>query len=534
MKPHLPKNKGLPRLTSGSFFWGKSLIRRRQMSEMRAFGASAQDANKGKAGMAGTLVERVWAWLHETFPERQIYVRSDGRVQFFTFGPTLQATLAGLSLIFLGWVAFATVNVIFKDRIIAAKDHRYQQMQSAYENRVADLQLSQDELNGALVSAEDRFKSTADELELKQNTILKFLDKKRQVDSTLSALANTGIRQGHDDGAAETGEAAGPGPAPADDIDTPPPAAGAAPIDAGGSSELRVMPQPPAVQPRTAKPTKAGFLDFGGTIDRLKGLIFGAPSDAPAGVTNIAYARHPALRILADQTARVARLGVNETVLMARTQTEVANGVTTIQNVIRRTGINPDDYTHRLNAVEGVGGPEWPLQSMHIEGIADGAFTNAFLRASAVLDQMNTLLNAMRHIPLTTPVWGSAFERTSGFGARIDPFTGHYSFHPGIDFAGPWGSTISATAPGTVVFAGDRGGYGNMVEIDHGFGIHTRYGHMSSILVQVGAKVAKGAPIGRLGSTGRSTGPHVHYEVWYDDVVRNPSTFIEAGRHVFE
>jgi len=530
MKPYQPKNKGLPRLTSDSFFWGKSLIRRQQMSEMRPFGASAQDANKGEHGMAGTLIERVWAWLHETFPERQIYIRSDGRVQFFTFGPTLQATMAGLSLIFLGWVAFATVNVIFKDRIIAAKDHRYQQMQSAYENRVADLQLSQDELNGALVTAEDRFKATADELELKQNTILKFLNKKHQVDATLASLANTGIRQGKDDGTAEGG---GDGsPAPSDDIDGAPPAAGPAPIDAGGSSELRVMPQPPAVQPRTAKPTKASLLDFGGAVDRIKGLIFGGASQSPAATTDLAFARHPALRVLADQTARVERLGRNETVLMARTQTEVAEGVATIQAVIRRTGINPDDYTHRLNAAEGVGGPDWPLQSAHIDGIADAAFSNAFLRASAVLDEMNTLLNAMRHIPLTTPVWGSAFERTSGFGARIDPFTGHYSFHPGIDFAGPWGSTISATAPGTVVYAGGRGGYGNMVEIDHGFGIHTRYGHMSSILVQVGAKVAKGSPIGRLGSTGRSTGPHVHYEVWYDDVVRNPSTFIEAGRHV--
>ncbi len=145
---------------------------------------------------------------------------------------------------------------------------------------------------------------------------------------------------------------------------------------------------------------------------------------------------------------------------------------------------------------------------------------------------MNTLLSAMRHIPLSLPVWGSQFDRTSGFGARIDPFTGRYSFHPGIDFAGPWGATIAATAPGTIVYAGDRGGYGNMVEIDHGFGIHTRYGHMSSILVHVHDKVGKGSPIGRLGSTGRSTGPHVHYEVWYDDVVRNPNTFIEAGRHV--
>src|SRR5690348_17838789 len=183
---------------------------------MRAVGVGARDADREKAAMAETLVERVWAWLYDTFPERQIYIRSDGRVQFFTFGPTLQAALAGLTLIFLGWVAFATVNVIFKDRIIAAKDHRYQQMQSAYENRVADLQLSQDELNGALVTAEDRFKATADELELKQNTILKFLDKKRQVDSTLAALSNTGVRQGHDDGAAEGGDATGPGPAPSD------------------------------------------------------------------------------------------------------------------------------------------------------------------------------------------------------------------------------------------------------------------------------------------------------------------------------
>jgi murein DD-endopeptidase MepM/ murein hydrolase activator NlpD len=533
MKTQPPKKSFGPRLTAKSFFWGKSLIRRRQLSEMRAAGIGAKDARKGKVGMAGTLVERVWAWLHETFPERQIYIRSDGRVQFFTFGPTLQATLAGLSLIFLGWVAFATVNVIFKDRIIAAKDHRYQQMQSAYENRVADLQLSYDELNGALVSAEDRFKSTADELQLKQNTIMTFLNQKHQVDATLSGLANTGIRVGSDRAPAESGEAAGP----SDGIDNagpmtglPPPPKVSAPA---GSSILPVMPQPVAPQPRTAKPTKASFLDFGGAMGHLTGLLFGHSTQAPRALT-LNFAAHPALRVLDDQTNRVARIGVQETVLMVRAQGEVAHGVAELQSVIRHAGINPDDYARRFEGAHGMGGPDIPLQNVRIDGIADQNFSDAFLRASAVLDQLNTLMSAMRHIPLTTPVTGSQFERTSGFGARIDPFTGRYSFHPGVDFAGPWGSLISATAPGTVVFAGERGGYGNMVEIDHGFGIHTRYGHLSSILVQVGAKVPKGAPIGKLGSTGRSTGPHVHYEVWYDDVVRNPSTFIEAGRHVFE
>jgi hypothetical protein len=97
------------------------LIKRSEIGEMPAVGAGVEnDAQKGSSGMAETLAERIWAWLHETFPERQLYIRSDGRVQFFTLSSVFQGTLAGLTLIFLGWVAFATVNVVFKDRIIAA------------------------------------------------------------------------------------------------------------------------------------------------------------------------------------------------------------------------------------------------------------------------------------------------------------------------------------------------------------------------------------------------------------------------------
>ena len=100
-----------PRLTSSSFFWAKRLIDRPELGEMGQVGSDAKGVSRGNSVMPDTLIERAWAWIHATFPERQIYIRSDGRVQFFTFGPPLQATLAGLSLIFLGWVAFATVNV---------------------------------------------------------------------------------------------------------------------------------------------------------------------------------------------------------------------------------------------------------------------------------------------------------------------------------------------------------------------------------------------------------------------------------------
>ena len=469
--------------------------------------------------MAESLLERAWAWLHETFPERQVYIRSDGRVQFFTFSPILQATLAGLSLIFLGWVAFATVNVIFKDRIIAAKDHRFQQTVQNYEIRVADLQGSYDEVNGALVSAEDKFKGAADELQAKQNIIINVLNRKQQVDATLNRQDN--VRQG----AEGTGEGASPG----DALEAAPPPSQIQ--NSTGASDFTVNPQPVKPQQRSAKPTRASMLDFGSTVGRIRAL-FG--SHKTAEISPEVIARHPVLRQLAAQTDRIRRLSAGQTVLMSRTQGEVEEGINHIRIVLKRTGINPDQFAQRVQGAEGgVGGPEIPLSAVSIDGISDNNFQQAYLKASAVLTEMTDLLGGMKHVPLTTPVSGPSFEKTSGFGARVDPFTGRYAFHPGLDFAGPTGALVHATAPGVVVWADVRGSYGKMVEINHGYGIHTRYAHLSSILVHVGARVGEGAPVGKLGSTGRSTGPHVHYEIWYDDVVRNPRNFIEAGRYVF-
>jgi murein DD-endopeptidase MepM/ murein hydrolase activator NlpD len=268
-----------------------------------------------------------------------------------------------------------------------------------------------------------------------------------------------------------------------------------------------------------------------GVLQSVSGRLHVTP---PAGQERFAaaYARHPTLRALADQTTRVVHIGRNENALMAKTESALGQGVGNLRTVMHRAGINPDSLTRKIAANQGVGGPEIPLSQVRIEGINDPAFTRAYLSAAAVLEQLNGLSAALDHVPLAMPVNTAGFDRSSGFGARIDPFTGRYAFHPGIDLAGPWGSSVRATAPGKVVFAGYRGGYGNMVEIDHGYGIHTRYGHLSAITVRTGATLTKGAGLGRVGSTGRSTGPHVHYEVWYDNAVKNPNNFIEAGRDV--
>ncbi|HZC38683.1 MAG TPA: M23 family metallopeptidase, partial [Sphingomicrobium sp.] len=121
----------------------------------------------------------------------------------------------------------------------------------------------------------------------------------------------------------------------------------------------------------------------------------------------------------------------------------------------------------------------------------------------------------------------------SGFGERVDPFGHGLGFHPGIDLAGTYGTPIYATADGTVQRAGwNSGGYGNLVEIDHGRGITTRYGHMSAILVSAGQHVTRGEQIGRMGSTGHSTGTHLHYEVRIDGRAVNPIPFMKSTDYV--
>ncbi|MGZ5922864.1 MAG: M23 family metallopeptidase, partial [Rhizomicrobium sp.] len=350
-------------------------------------------------------------------------------------------------------------------------------------------------------------------LQVKQNAIAGFLNRADQVENSVGARA--GLPQG-----AAAGISPGISNVNAPDV---------------GSSALIMMPGPAQPQPRTGRATHASMLDqamqhFAALFQSVtRSVHITAHPLEPSPAT---YAQHPGLKVLSEQINRVAGIGRSETSLMAKTEGELGRGIGAVQNVMRRAGINPDLFLRKAGAGEGVGGPEIPLDQVRIEGIADPKFNHAYFSAAARLDQLNGLSAALDHVPLSMPVSTGTFDKSSGFGARTDPFTGRFAFHPGIDFAGPWGSVVHATAPGTVVFAGNRGGYGNMVEIDHGYGIHTRYGHLSAISVKVGTFLTKGAGLGRVGSTGRSTGPHVHYEVWYDDVVKNPNNFIEAGRHV--
>jgi murein DD-endopeptidase MepM/ murein hydrolase activator NlpD len=123
---------------------------------------------------------------------------------------------------------------------------------------------------------------------------------------------------------------------------------------------------------------------------------------------------------------------------------------------------------------------------------------------------------------------------TSSYGYRRDPFTGRGAFHSGLDFRAGYGAPIHAAAAGVISFVGRKSGYGNCVEIDHGNGLLTRYAHMSAFRTHIGTKVSAGDVIGLIGSTGRSTGPHLHFEVRINNRAVNPRPFLEAAPHVFE
>ncbi len=445
-------------------------------------------------------------FLGMRFPERQLYIRSEGRVHFCTFSPLAQAIMAGASLLCLGWFAFTTVNVVFKDRIISAKEHHFEQMQSSYEGRIAELQLAYDELNGALISAQDRFKSVADEFEAKQLALSGLIEQKQALRASL------GIGKGQDAKNLRAAEAApslrtgNPGTGGALDYVVPDIAPSFAPPFGAGTVIGTISPvaAPEAHQ--------APFLR--GAVQRL-GSLFG--HRAPATLID-----NPAIHEISEQEARVARLDSSQQGLLVDAKKGLVAETVRLKKAMQGTGINTQTMLKRVSQ----GGPLMTVSPT----MQDDDFRAGVVDTTASLNDLAMVVKALNSVPLDSPL--ATNEISSGFGGRPDPFTEEAAFHQGIDFSSAKGSDVFATAPGLVVFAGPRGGYGNTVEIEHGYGLRTRYGHLSKIAVPIGFQLARGEVIGKVGSTGRSTGPHVHYEVWYDNAARDPGKFIRAGRNV--
>ncbi|WP_330848738.1 M23 family metallopeptidase [Aurantiacibacter sp. MUD11] len=195
------------------------------------------------------------------------------------------------------------------------------------------------------------------------------------------------------------------------------------------------------------------------------------------------------------------------------------------EQAIRQLGLDPRAVMNSNNSAMG-----GPLEDLVSEG--DGSLDPRFERLGASLARMSALERGLDQIPQVMPA--DIGSISSGFGYRRDPFSGRAAMHRGLDFRAPHGSPINAAADGRVTFVGWKSGYGKVVEISHGAGVVTRYAHMSRFNAQVGQRVAAGDRIGAIGNTGRSTGPHLHFEVRVNGNAVNPRPFLETAPHVLE
>jgi murein DD-endopeptidase MepM/ murein hydrolase activator NlpD len=227
---------------------------------------------------------------------------------------------------------------------------------------------------------------------------------------------------------------------------------------------------------------------------------------------------------------RIRTVQMDQDRLIAQAETFAHSRTDRLRLALKLAGLDP---AHVARDEGDLGGPL--IEGKDPKALAavldvDEGFARRIQHASASLDEMRGLADVVARAPLATPTSGAT--RSSGFGARFDPITGRPAFHPGLDMAGAFLTPIYATAPGVVSFTGVRSGYGNTIEIDHGNGFKTRYAHLAGVAVGIGQSVAVGQRIGAMGSTGRSTGPHLHYEVWVDGRPQNPDRFLKAGEYV--
>ncbi|MGD9638980.1 MAG: peptidoglycan DD-metalloendopeptidase family protein [Alphaproteobacteria bacterium] len=207
----------------------------------------------------------------------------------------------------------------------------------------------------------------------------------------------------------------------------------------------------------------------------------------------------------------------------------IEKSLKSLDSVLEKSGIKIEDLLKSTKELFGQGGPFVPAE---LPDLRNKQLNNSLEEINDKLDEWSMLYNLQEKIPLGKPV--KSIKVTSGFGYRIDPFNGKRARHEGVDLAGHEGENIYARANGKVSRAGPWGWYGNIVEIDHGLGFKTRYAHLSEIDVKKGDYVTTQQVIGKMGSTGRSTGNHLHYEVRIKNNPVNPIDFIKVKRDVFK
>jgi septal ring factor EnvC (AmiA/AmiB activator) len=436
------------------------------------------------------------AALERRLPEQRLFLKSDDSTRYVRLKPMTQATMITVSALFVGWTAIVTS--IFLLDTISAGGARDQEIRDrlTYQERLNSISDERDQRMLEARLSQDRFSVALTEVSQMQSRLLSSEERRKELETAVDVIQNTLRRT-----IVERDESR----------------------DRSGQLLAELEQSTGSVQ------TVAGRQrDMEQTLSFLAEALettADARDDADA-------VRFEAVDLVANLEFEAELAAERNERIFTQIEEAVQMSLEPLDQMFRSVGMSTDQIIEQVRSgYSGQGGPLMPI-AVSSRGEAPDEIS---LRANEVLerlDQVNLYRLAAEQLPFSMPVRASV-RYTSGFGYRSDPINGGRRMHSGSDFAGPSGTDIFATADGIVTTAERQSGYGQIVIIQHAFGIETRYAHMSRILVSDGQRVSRGEHIGDMGSTGRSTGTHVHYEVRQNGTAINPMNFITAGRDVF-
>lgn len=445
-------------------------------------------------GQTGSFTSRIGAALSRHLPEQRLFLKSDSTTRFIRLRPATQAIALTGTVLCLGWMIIATAILLMDQIGAGSAREEVRRQQASFESRLDAMAAERDMRAAEALAAQDRFSVALGQISTMQSALLASEERRRELETGIGVIQATLRRTTGERDEARRAEsemsvamASAPDPLP----------------EGVASAEDMVA---------TLKFVTAALGDTAGERDALAG----AAEDARVEAADIAYE----MRLLEERHDEI----------FSQLEEAVTVSMEPLDKMFAAAGMDPDDLIDQVRSgYSGQGGPLMPLLPPVTAGRDGAGAARDETRANAILDgldRMNLYRIAVEKAPFAMPL-KSAFRYTSGFGRRWG------RMHEGTDLAGAYGSPILATADGTVTHAGWKSGYGNLVTIRHEFGLETRYAHLSKVRASIGQKVSRGDRIGDMGSTGRSTGTHLHYEVRVNGKAINPMSYIKAASNVF-
>ncbi len=443
--------------------------------------------------MRTRLAIKIHSFLENSFPERRVFLKSDSDTRFVRLRPETQlVAILGMTLL-VAWSIVATAIVLMDS--IGAGNFREQAKrdQVTYRARLNDISSERDIRAEEALAAQERFNAALAQISLMQSELLTSETRRQELETGIEVIQTTLRHTMTQRDSTRT------------DLENL-----RADTEADGAAQMAVA----------AAPLQMDFLS-------------NVLSDTAEERDQIQADAKEALEQRAEMELELELLNERNDQIFRQLEEAVAVSVTPLDKMFRNAGMPPDRILEQVRrGYSGQGGPLTPLalSTRGEEPSADELRANQILNQ---LDQLNLYRMAAQQAPFATPVNLGQVRQSSGYGYRRDPKTGGRRLHKGSDFAGKTGTDIFATADGVVTHAGWQSGYGKLVSIQHAFGIETKYAHNSNLRVKVGQRVSRGDHIADMGTTGRSTGTHLHYEVRVNGKPVNPMIYIKAARNVF-